>query len=426
MLDLNAIEASLSRDIYPVRKKLEVKVGNIIIGGDNPIVIQSMTSGSRTNPEDPKTVAVDELKEIKELAAEGSELVRIALNSEAAAMALPYIAEDLKKNNINVPIVGCGQYEIEELVKKYPSHIQLLSKLRINPGNIGFGDKRDRKFEAVIEFCAKHNIPVRIGVNWGSLDKDLAQALMDENALLANPLTSEAVLRKALVLSALLSAKKAEEIGLPANRIVVSCKVSKVEDLVSVYRCINQHSDYALHLGLTEAGMGVRSIIATTAGLSVLIKEGIGDTIRASITPKVGENRSNEVKVCKDILQSLGLRYFAPQITSCPGCGRTNGNYFQSLTEEVDKYVASKMPIWCVKYKGVENLKISVMGCIVNGPGESKHANIGISLPGYGESPIAAVFIDGIMYKRLKGDNISAEFETIIDNYVQEKYPAFI
>ena len=407
----------------PKRKRKEVLVDGVRIGGDNPIVIQSMTSGMRSNPEDVLAIAADESKEAIELASAGSELVRIALNSDKAAMAIPYIRENLDRAGFeHVPIVGCGQYELARILQDYPDCTKSLGKVRINPGNVGFGEKRDKNFERVIEFACKYDMPVRIGVNWGSVDKDLSGKLMDDNARLAKPQPAEVIFRKALVASSLLSAKKAEKIGLSSDKIIISCKVSRVQDLICVYSALAKCSNYALHLGLTEAGVGSKAIVATTAGFAVLLQNGIGNTIRASLTPRPAEARSNEVKICQEIVQSLGLRYFTPQVTSCPGCGRTNNTYFQKLADRVEKYLTQSMLIWRDKYLGVEKMSIAVMGCIVNGPGESKHANIGISLPGYGEKPIAAVFIDGSLHCRLKGESIAEDFERIIHNYVENTY----
>ncbi len=401
----------------------EVTVGTVKIGGNNNIVIQSMTSGSRSNPEDVLAIAKDESAEAIELALAGAELVRIALNTDKAAMAIPYIRENMDQAGFeHVPIVGCGQYELERILTEYPDCSRSLGKVRINPGNVGFGDKRDKKFEKVIEFACKNDIPVRIGVNWGSLDKSLSSKLMDENAKSPHPKSSDAILRKALVTSSLLSAKKAEEIGLSRNKIIISCKVSKVQDLICVYSALSKCSNYALHLGLTEAGLGSKGIIATTSAFSILLQNGIGNTIRASLTPSPGSKRSREVQVCQEILQALNLRHFAPEVTSCPGCGRTNSTYFQILAERISKYLKSNMLEWRKQYIGVEKMNVAVMGCIVNGPGESKHANIGISLPGYGEKPVAAVFVDGKLHSRLKGENIAAEFENIILEYVQTRY----
>ncbi|MDN5247567.1 MAG: flavodoxin-dependent (E)-4-hydroxy-3-methylbut-2-enyl-diphosphate synthase [Wolbachia endosymbiont of Tyrophagus putrescentiae] len=395
-----------------------VKVGKVRIGGTNPIVVQSMALGVHIDSDDIRGSAKQYAKEIIELAHAGSELVRIALNSEEVAKSIPYIVEEINKEGFDGKIlVGCGQYELDKLIQTYPDNIKMLGKIRINPGNIGFGHRRDEKFERVIKYAIKHDIPIRIGVNWGSLDKQILQKLMDENT---GP--SDIILRKALVASALNSAKKAEEIGLSPDKIIISCKVSKVRDLIAIYTALAQSSNYALHLGLTEAGMGSKGIVNTTAGLTYLLQNGIGDTIRASLTQRPGESRISEVMVCKEILQSIGLRYFHPQVSSCPGCGRTSSDRFRILTEEVNSYIKTCMPMWRVKNPGVERMSIAVMGCIVNGPGESKHANLGISLPGYGEKPVSAVYKDGEYFCTLQGDNIFEEFKGIIDSYVQEHY----
>ncbi|QKX01010.1 flavodoxin-dependent (E)-4-hydroxy-3-methylbut-2-enyl-diphosphate synthase [Wolbachia endosymbiont of Dipetalonema caudispina] len=400
-----------------------VKVGKVKIGGNNPIVIQSMALGMHIDPDNIKSSAKQYAKEIIELAHAGSELIRIALNSEEVAKAIPYIVEEINKKGFDGKIlVGCGQYELDKLVKNYPSNINMLGKIRINPGNIGFGNKRDKIFERVIEYAIKYDLPVRIGVNWGSLDKYLIQKLMNENSLSKNPKSSDILLRKTLIISVLSSAKKAEEIGLNPNKIIISCKVSKVQDLIPIYTTLARSSNYALHLGLTEAGMGNRGMINTTAGLTYLLQNGIGDTIRASLTQRPGESRTNEIKVCQEILQSIGLRYFNPQVSSCPGCGRTNSDRFRTLTEEVNNYIKTRMPIWKEKKTGVEHMNIAVMGCIVNGPGESKYANLGISLPGYGEKTVSAVYKDGKYFKTLQGSNIFEEFKIIIDNYVEEHF----
>ncbi|APR98522.1 flavodoxin-dependent (E)-4-hydroxy-3-methylbut-2-enyl-diphosphate synthase [Wolbachia endosymbiont of Folsomia candida] len=400
-----------------------VEVGRIKIGGNNPIVVQSMALGVHIDPDNIKNSAKQYAKEIIELACAGSELVRIALNSEEVARAIPYIVEELSKEGLDGKIlVGCGQYELSKLIQDYSDNIKLLGKIRINPGNIGFGNKRDEKFEKVIEYAIKHDLPVRIGVNWGSIDKHLLQKLMDENSLSSNSRTSDVILRKALIMSALGSAKKAEDIGLSPNKIIISCKVSKVQDLISIYTALAKFSNYALHLGLTEAGMGNKGVINTTAGLTYLLQNGIGDTIRASLTQRPGEPRMNEVVVCQEILQSIGLRHFYPQVNSCPGCGRTSSDRFRVLTEEVNNYIKVHMPVWKEKNPGVEHMNIAVMGCIVNGPGESKHANLGISLPGYGEKPVSAVYKDGKYFKTLQGNSIFEEFKGIIDNYVTEHY----
>ncbi|MDR1139820.1 MAG: flavodoxin-dependent (E)-4-hydroxy-3-methylbut-2-enyl-diphosphate synthase [Rickettsiales bacterium] len=423
MLNEDLVNYNLSDEPTSRHKTHTVKVGQVKIGGNNPIVVQSMALGVHIDPDDIKGSAKQYAKEVIELTHAGSELVRIALNSEEVAKAIPYVVEELDEKGFNGKIlVGCGQYELDRLVQDYPDNIKMLGKIRINPGNIGFGDKRDEKFERVIEYAIKHDIPIRIGVNWGSLDKYLSQKLMDENALSSNPKPSDVILRKALVMSALSSAQKAEEIGLGADKIIISCKVSRVQDLISVYTALAKSSNYALHLGLTEAGMGNKGVINTTAGLTYLLQNGIGDTIRASLTQRPGESRTNEVTVCQEILQSIGLRHFNPQVSSCPGCGRTNSDRFRVLTEEVNDYIKIRMPTWKKQNPGVEHMNIAVMGCIVNGPGESKHANLGISLPGYGEKPVSAVYKNGKYFKTLQGNNIFEEFKTIIDNYVEEHF----
>ncbi|MGL9681820.1 MAG: flavodoxin-dependent (E)-4-hydroxy-3-methylbut-2-enyl-diphosphate synthase [Wolbachia sp.] len=423
MLNEDLVDYSLSDKLTFRHKTHTVNVGQVKIGGNNPVVVQSMALGVHIDSNDIKGSAKQYAKEIMELAHAGSELVRIALNSKGVARTIPYIVEELNEGGFDGKIlVGCGQYELDRMVQDYPDNIKMLGKIRMNPGNIGFGDKRDEKFERVIEYVIKYDIPIRIGVNWGSFDKYISQKLMNENSSSNNPKPSDAVLRKALVMSALSSAQKAEEIGLSADKIIISCKVSRVQDLISVYSALAKSSNYALHLGLTEAGMGNKGVINTTAGLTYLLQNGIGDTIRASLTQRHGESRTNEVTVCQEILQSIGLRHFNPQISSCPGCGRTNSDRFLVLTEEVNDYIKICMPIWKKKNPGVENMSIAVMGCIVNGPGESKHANLGISLPGHGEKPVSAVYKDGKYFKTLQGNNIFGEFKVIIDNYVKEYY----
>lgn len=415
MLDGNLMNDTLYRRRH---KTHIVQVGRVKIGGENPIVVQSMALGVPIDPCNIQNSAKQYAKEIVELARAGSELVRIALNSEEVAKSIPYIVEEINKEGFDSKIlVGCGQYELDRLVQNYPDNIKMLGKIRINPGNIGFGNKRDEKFERVIKYAIKHNMPIRIGVNWGSLDKRILQKLMDESSS-----TSDIILRKALVMSVLGSAKKAEEIGLNSDKIIISCKVSKVQDLISIYTALAQSSNYALHLGLTEAGMGNKGVINTTAGLTYLLQNGIGDTIRASLTQRPGESRTDEVAVCQEILQSIGLRYFNPQVNSCPGCGRTSSDRFRVLTQEVNDYIKTCMPVWKEKNPGVERMSVAVMGCIVNGPGESKHANLGISLPGYGEKPISAVYKDGEYFCTLQGDNIFEEFKKIIDSYVTEHF----
>ncbi|QKX01657.1 flavodoxin-dependent (E)-4-hydroxy-3-methylbut-2-enyl-diphosphate synthase [Wolbachia endosymbiont of Cruorifilaria tuberocauda] len=400
-----------------------VKVGQVKIGGNNPIAVQSMALGVYIDPNNIKKSAKQYAKEIIELACAGSELVRISLNSEEVARAIPYIVEEINKEGFDGKIlVGCGQYELDKLIQNYPSNIKMLGKIRINPGNIGFGNKRDKKFERVIEYAVKYDLPVRIGVNWGSLDRYLIQKLMDENFLSINPKSPDIILRNALTMSALNSAEKAEEIGLNSDKIIISCKVSKVQDLILIYTALARSSNYALHLGLTEAGMGNKGIVSTTAGLTYLLQNGIGDTIRASLTQRPGESRTNEVMLCQEILQSIGLRYFHPQVISCPGCGRTSSDRFRALTGAVNDYIKARMPTWKKKNPGVEHMNIAVMGCIVNGPGESKHANLGISLPGREEKPVSAVYKDGKYFKTLQGSNIFEEFKVIIDNYVDEHF----
>jgi (E)-4-hydroxy-3-methylbut-2-enyl-diphosphate synthase len=408
---------------FKKRQSLVVDISGVKIGGGNPVVIQSMTSGMRSDNSDPKKIAQDESKEAILLAKAGSQLIRIALDSKNAAAAIPYIRQNLDQAGFeNVPLVGCGQYEVKQILTEYPDCVKHLGKLRINPGNIGFGSKRDKNFDEVIEVVCKHNIPIRIGVNWGSLDQALLQNLMDKNAKSKNPLSDKSVLQDALVNSALSSAERAKNIGLAANKIVISCKVSNFCDLFAVYKRLAQESDHALHLGLTEAGMGVEGIIKTSTALGALLSMGIGDTIRASLTQEPGQLRSTEVEVCKMILQSLGIKSFAPQITSCPGCGRTSSTYFRVLASQIKKYVANNLEIWKQKYKDIENFNIAVMGCVVNGPGESKHADIGISLPGHNEKKVAAVFVKGKLFKKLAGDEILQEFKEIIDQYIKDNY----
>ncbi len=388
-----------------------VTAGHVMIGGGAPIAVQSMTN---TDTADAEATA----KQVRELAEAGSEIVRITVNNETAARAVPRIRERVG----NVPLVGDFHYNGHRLLNEFPECAEALDKYRINPGNVGFGAKRDTQFEMMIEAALRHGKPVRIGVNWGSLDQDLSARMMDENAQRAQPLSAAEVLRETLVQSALISAKKAEEIGLPADRILLSCKVSRVQDLIVVYRALAKRSNYALHLGLTEAGMGDKGVVATAAALSILLQEGIGDTIRASLTPRPGEPRTREVEICRDILQSLGLRSFAPAVSACPGCGRTTSTTFQQLAEDIQAFLKARMPAWKTRYAGVENLTVAVMGCIVNGPGESKHADIGISLPGTGEESVAPVFIDGKKIATLRGDNIVGEFQKMVTEYVEARY----
>jgi (E)-4-hydroxy-3-methylbut-2-enyl-diphosphate synthase len=392
-----------------------VHVGPVVIGGGAPVVVQSMTNTDTADVE--ATVA-----QVIELADAGSEIVRITVNNDDAAKAVPKIRDRLFVRGYEVPLVGDFHYHGHLFLSRYPECAKALAKLRINPGNVGFGKKRDQQFEMMIEAALEHGKPVRIGVNWGSLDAELSTRMMNDNAALAEPKSADEVLREALVISALASAAKAEEIGLPADRIVISAKVSRVQDLIVVYRELARRSRYALHLGLTEAGIGAKGIVATTAALAVLLQDGIGDTIRASLTPRPGEARIQEVVVCQELLQSLGLRSFAPQVTACPGCGRTTSTVFQELADNIQDFLRQQMPVWKERYPGVEELNVAVMGCIVNGPGESKHADIGISLPGTGESPAAPVFIDGQKAMTLRGDHIAAEFETIVNQYIERRF----
>jgi (E)-4-hydroxy-3-methylbut-2-enyl-diphosphate synthase len=397
------------------RKTLTVNVGHIKMGGSAPIVVQAMTDTDTSDVE--RTVS-----QVRLLAEAGAELVRLTVNTAEAAAAVPLIRQRLDAVQCFVPLIGDFHYNGHQLLSDYPGCAQELAKYRINPGNVGFGRKKDDQFNTMIDIAIRYNKPVRIGVNWGSLDKSLAKKMMDDNSKLANPLTSQEVLQKALVVSALTSAKAAEARGLPADKIIISTKVSRVPDLIAVYQALSAQCYYPLHLGLTEAGMGMKGIVSSTAAIGALLQQGIGDTIRVSLTPEPGAPRDNEVKVAQQILQSLELRHFTPQVTSCPGCGRTTSEFFRVLTQEVDVFVKQKMPTWRKLYPGVENMTLAVMGCIVNGPGESKHANIGISLPGTGESPAAPVFIDGVKKITLRGDRIADEFKTIIEQYVQQTY----
>ena len=397
------------------RHSIPVKVGSVIIGGCNPVVVQSMTN---TDTADANATA----KQAQQLAAAGSELVRITVNTDEAAAMVATIREKLDSVGCYVPLVGDFHYNGHKLLIDYPECAQALAKYRINPGNVGFGKKRDNQFAIMIEQAILHNKPVRIGVNWGSLDQQLLTKMMDENAKQSTPLSADEVMQEALIISALQSAEQAEDIGLSRDNIILSCKVSGVQKLISVYRDIAQRCNYALHLGLTEAGMGSKGIVASTASIGVLLQEGIGDTIRISLTPEPGGDRCKEVIVAQEILQTMGLRSFTPLVTACPGCGRTTSTVFQELADNIQAYVRSQMPIWREKYNGVEEMNLAVMGCIVNGPGESKHADIGISLPGTGETPSAPVFIDGKKTITLRGDNIAEDFRKIVDDYVENKY----
>jgi (E)-4-hydroxy-3-methylbut-2-enyl-diphosphate synthase len=387
----------------------------VTIGGDAPVRVQSMTN---TDTVDAIATAI----QVKELAQAGSELVRITVNTPEAAQAVPHIREQLDRMGIDVPLIGDFHYNGHRLLSDHPACAQALSKYRINPGNVGKGDKRDRQFAQMIEVAMRHDKPVRIGVNWGSLDQELLAALMDENAQRADPWDAKQVMYQALVRSAIGSAEAARELGMNPDQIIISCKVSGVQDLVSVYRALAARCDYALHLGLTEAGMGTKGTVASTAALSLLLQEGIGDTIRVSLTPQPGEARTQEVLIALEVLQSLGLRTFNPSVTACPGCGRTTSTVFQELAQQIDTYLRAQMPVWKARYPGVESMKVAVMGCIVNGPGESKHADIGISLPGTGEAPAAPVFIDGEKAVTLRGDTIAQEFQRIVEDYVARRY----
>ena len=390
---------------------------HVTVGGNAPVRVQSMTN---TDTADAVATAI----QVKELAVAGSELVRITVNNEDAARAVPYVREQLDRMGIHVPLIGDFHYNGHRLLTDFPDCAQALSKYRINPGNVGRGDKGDRQFAQMVEIAARHNKAIRIGVNWGSLDQDLLAQMMDENAQRAQPWDTKQVMYEALMTSALDSAKKAEEIGLNGDNITLSCKLSGVQDLITVYQALAQRSDYSLHLGLTEAGMGTKGAVASSAALSILLQQGIGDTIRVSLTPQPGEVRTQEVLIATEILQALGLRHFVPSVTACPGCGRTTSTTFQELAKQIDDYLRDSMPVWRKQYPGVEELKVAVMGCIVNGPGESKHADIGISLPGTGEAPAAPVFIDGEKAMTLRGEGIAQEFQTVVENYIQKRFGA--
>ena len=387
----------------------------VIIGGTHPVVVQSMTN---TDTVDALGTAI----QVKELTQAGSELVRITVNSPEAAQAVPYIREKLDQMGVYTPLVGDFHYNGHKLLTQYPDCAQALSKYRINPGNVGAGSTRDDKFAQMIEVAAKYDKAVRIGVNWGSLDQKVLARIMDENHARATPWTAQQVMVEALITSALESAQAAQNYGLNADKIVISCKVSAVQDLIAVYQALAQRCDYALHLGLTEAGMGSKGIVASTAALSVLLQQGIGDTIRISLTPEPHGKRTKEVEVAQEILQTMGMRQFTPMVVACPGCGRTTSTVFQELADSIQTYLRAQMPVWKDVYPGVESMTVAVMGCVVNGPGESKHANIGISLPGTGETPVAPVYVDGERVKTLKGDAIATEFQAIVEQYVKDKY----
>jgi (E)-4-hydroxy-3-methylbut-2-enyl-diphosphate synthase len=387
----------------------------VTVGGDAPVRVQSMTNTDTVD-------AIGTAIQVKELAQAGSELVRITVNTPEAAEAVPYIREQLDRMDVHVPLVGDFHYNGHRLLTDFPAMAAALSKYRINPGNVGKGDKRDRQFGQMVEAAIKHDKVVRIGVNWGSLDQELLAELMDQNARRAQPVDAKQVMYQALVQSALTSAEVAADMGLKRDNIIISCKVSGVQDLISVYRALARRCDYALHLGLTEAGMATKGTVASATALGVLLQEGIGDTIRVSLTPQPGEARTQEVVVASEILQSLGLRTFNPSVTACPGCGRTTSTTFQELAKQIDDFLRAQMPVWKARYPGVENLKVAVMGCIVNGPGESKHADIGISLPGTGEAPAAPVFIDGEKALTLRGEGIAQEFHKLVESYIERRF----
>ena len=399
------------------RRSVAVNVGGVMVGGGHPIVVQSMTNTDTADS--PSTV-----NQVLALARAGSELVRVTVNTEAAAAAVPTIVETLDKFGVRVPIIGDFHYNGHILLRKYPECARALAKYRINPGNVNIGKKHDDNFRTMVECAIENGKPVRIGVNWGSLDQALLARLMDENAKLPVPREAKDVMMDAIVASALDSARAAEEYGLARDRIIISAKLSGVQDLVTVYRRLAAACDYALHLGLTEAGLGAKGIVATTAALSILLEEGIGDTIRASLTPLPNGDRAEEVMVCQQILQSLELRSFTPQVTACPGCGRTTSTFFQDMADQIQTYLREQMPVWKAQYTGVEEMKVAVMGCVVNGPGESKHSNIGISLPGTFEEPVAPVYVDGKLSTTLRGDRIVAEFIAILNGYVERTYGA--
>ena len=408
-----ALAAPLQRASLQARVTWGSRV--VTVGGGAPVRVQSMTN---TDTVDSIATAI----QVKELAQAGSEMVRITVNTPEAAQAVPHVREQLDRMGIDVPLVGDFHYNGHRLLTDYPACAQALSKYRINPGNVGKGDKRDRQFAQMIEAAVRWNKAIRIGVNWGSLDQELLASLMDENSQRAHPWDAKQVMYEALITSALDSAARATEIGLPASQIILSCKVSGVQDLIAVYRALGQRCNYPLHLGLTEAGMGTKGTVASAAALAILLQEGIGDTIRVSLTPAPGESRTQEVVIASEILQSLELRKFVPSVTACPGCGRTTSTTFQELTQQIDDFLRQQMPVWRESYPGVENLKVAVMGCIVNGPGESKHADIGISLPGTGEAPAAPVFIDGEKRMTLRGDAIATEFQAVVENYIRQRF----
>ena len=410
-------EPSLSGAPAPRHRTVAVDVGGVTVGGQAPIVVQSMTN---TDTADVEATA----RQVAALARAGSEIVRITVDRDEAAAAVPHIRDRLLQMNVAVPLVGDFHYIGHKLLADHPACAQALAKYRINPGNVGFKDKKDKQFSAIIETALRHGKPVRIGANWGSLDQELLTHLMDENARSAQPLDAGAITREAMVQSTLLSAARAQEIGLAQNRIILSAKVSAVQDLIAVYAELARRCDYALHLGLTEAGMGSKGIVASSAALGVLLQSGIGDTIRVSLTPEPGGDRTLEVKVAQELLQTMGFRTFVPLVAACPGCGRTTSTVFQELARDIQSFIRDEMPDWKTRYPGVETLNVAVMGCIVNGPGESKHADIGISLPGTGEAPAAPVFIDGRKAATLRGPNIAAEFKAMVIDYIERRFGA--
>ena len=399
----------------PRRRSIPVHIGTVVVGGNAPVAVQSMTNTDTADVE-------STVRQVQDLARAGSELVRVTVNTDEAAAAVPHIAERLARAGVFVPLVGDFHFNGHRLLKTHPACAQALAKYRINPGNVGRGSKRDPQFAEMIEVACRNAKPVRIGVNWGSLDQDLLTRMMDENSQREQPLDANEVMREALVVSALDSAERAVELGLGRDRIVISCKVSGVQDLIAVYRNLAARCEYALHLGLTEAGMGSKGIVASTAGMAVLLQEGIGDTIRVSLTPEPNGDRTQEVIVAQEMLQTLGLRSFVPMVIACPGCGRTTSTYFQELAQKIQTHIRQQMPQWRKQFVGVEDMTVAVMGCVVNGPGESKHANIGISLPGTGERPVAPVYIDGEKGPTLKGDHIAEEFQSLVEDYVAKSY----
>jgi len=397
------------------RKTNTVAVGSILVGSDHPVVVQSMT--------DTDTADINAtVSQIADLYSAGSEIVRVTVNTAEAAAAVPRIKEALAKKNIECPLVGDFHFNGHRLLKEHPECAEYLDKYRINPGNVGRGSKKDSQFSSIIEYACKYGKPVRIGANWGSLDQDQLRRLMDENARRIEPLSNEALVREALISSAMSSAELAETIGLEHDKIIVSCKVSDVQELITVYRDLSARSSYPLHLGLTEAGMGSKGIVSSSAALAVLLQNGIGDTVRISLTPEPGGQRVEEVYVAQELLQTMGIRAFTPLVISCPGCGRTSSDFFQVLAQDIQTFLRKEMPFWKNQFKGVEDMKVAVMGCVVNGPGESKNANIGISLPGSGENPVAPVYVDGVRVKTLRGAGIAREFENIVNEYVRETY----